>query len=255
MLVNACNKFHIFITRILFSYTAAVVFGSESPPVREPVIIIVPQVSPSSPPKPSQSPSPKAKPSSPSSPPLSPSTQPPSIAAAALLNPDLSSLVAAAVAANVTGTLGPDFSGTVFLPNNAAFASLGNITAALGVDPQAVLSSIDLLKIIISYHVVPGKVLKSSDLYNGQILKTADDNQTIRVIKKRDGSIYLDPSLPLVAPAKVVKADIFVANGKAVGHIIDQVLLPKNALIPLLQSLKTSLGGSGGGDSNGPYSP
>jgi len=124
-------------------------------------------------------------------------------------NPELSTLVSAIVAADLTDVLSTGGPFTVFAPTNAAFAKL---------DP-AVLNNIignpTLLTALLQYHVVSGEV-NSSDLTNGAV-GTLLSGQSIDV-DVSGGMVTLNGS------SKVAVADVDASNG--VIHVIDEVLLP-----------------------------
>jgi uncharacterized surface protein with fasciclin (FAS1) repeats len=99
---------------------------------------------------------------------------------------------------------------TVFAPTDEAFAKLpaGTVEELLKPENKAKLTA------ILTYHVVPGKVmasqvtgLKSAKTVNGQSA----------AISVMDGRVMIDK-------AHVVKTDIAASNG--VIHVIDAVLLP-----------------------------
>ena len=124
-------------------------------------------------------------------------------------DPNLSTLVSAIVAADLTDVLSTGGPFTVFAPTNAAFAKL---------DP-AVLNNIignpTLLTALLQYHVVSGEV-NSYDLTNGPV-GTLLSGQSINV-DVSGGMVTLNGS------SKVTAADIDASNG--VIHVIDEVLLP-----------------------------
>jgi uncharacterized surface protein with fasciclin (FAS1) repeats len=101
----------------------------------------------------------------------------------------------------------------VFAPTEEAFAKLPKGTVADLVKPE----NKDKLVAILTYHVVPGKVM-SKDVVklDGKKAKTVQGGQV--GVKVKDGSVMINK-------AKVVKADIACKNG--VIHVIDTVLLPK----------------------------
>ncbi|MCO4094995.1 MAG: fasciclin domain-containing protein, partial [Acidovorax sp.] len=80
------------------------------------------------------------------------------IVATASALPDFSILVEAVVAAGLVPTLQGAGPFTVFAPTNAAFAAL---LTELGVTKQALLANTALLTSVLTYHVVPGRVLKA----------------------------------------------------------------------------------------------
>jgi len=117
-------------------------------------------------------------------------------------------LVEAVKAANLVDTLSGPGPFTVFAPNDAAFAKLPAGTV------EGLLKDIPKLKSVLTYHVVPGKVM-SSDVSKVQSAKTVQ-GQSVS-IDTTDG-VKIDS-------AKVVKADIEADNG--VIHVIDSVIMPK----------------------------
>jgi uncharacterized surface protein with fasciclin (FAS1) repeats len=119
-------------------------------------------------------------------------------------------LVAAVKAADLVDTLKGKGPFTVFAPTDAAFAKL----------PKATLASLLLpknkakLAAILTYHVVPGKVLAKDVAGKVQNVKTVN-GASVRV----NGANGVR-----VNDAKVTKADIETSNG--VIHVINSVLLP-----------------------------
>ena len=131
----------------------------------------------------------------------------------AVASKDFATLVAAVKAAGLVDTLAGDGPFTVFAPTEAAFAKLPEGTVANLVKPE----NKDKLVAILTYHVVPGKVMaKDVVKLDG---KKAGTVQGAKVgVKVKDGTVMINKS-------KVVKADIACKNG--VIHVIDTVLLPK----------------------------
>ena len=126
---------------------------------------------------------------------------------------DFSTLLAAAEAAGLVETLTGEGPLTVFAPTDAAFEQLPEGT----VDSLLMEENRDQLTQILTYHVVPGKVM-SSDLENGMEAETAEGS-TVTVMTE-DGVT--------VNGANVVTADVEASNG--VIHVIDQVLMPDAAM-------------------------
>ena len=117
-------------------------------------------------------------------------------------------LVEAVKAADLVDTLSGPGPLTVFAPNDEAFAKLPTGTV------EGLLKDIPKLKSVLTYHVLPGKVM-SSDVSKMQSAKTVQGQ-----------SVSIDTSDGVkVDNAKVVKADIETDNG--VIHVIDSVILPK----------------------------
>ena len=80
---------------------------------------------------------------------------------------------------------------------------------------EALLKDKEKLTAILTYHVVPGKVM-AKDVVKLSSAKTA--NGQALSIRTKNGTVMIDN-------AKVVKADIPCSNG--VIHVIDTVVLPK----------------------------
>ena len=136
------------------------------------------------------------------------------IVATASALPDFSILVEAVVAAGLVGTLQGPGPFTVFAPTNAAFASL---LAELGVTKQALLANKPLLTSVLTYHVVPSRVLKAEVPLDTPI--TTVQGQTFTV---NASLVITDQRL---RKSNIVAADVFTSNG--VIHAVDTVILPK----------------------------
>ncbi|MEK0162593.1 fasciclin domain-containing protein [Phaeobacter sp. A36a-5a] len=122
---------------------------------------------------------------------------------------DFSTLVAAVEAAGLVDTLKGDGPFTVFAPTDAAFAALPEGTVEELLKPE----NKDKLIEILTYHVVPGKVM-SGDLV---------DDMKAATVQGSEITIDLDSGV-MVDEAKVVTADIEAENG--VIHVIDTVIMP-----------------------------
>ena len=121
-------------------------------------------------------------------------------------------LVAAVKAADLVGTLKGPGPFTVFAPTDAAFKKLPKGTLASLLKPE---NKGKLVKIL-TYHVVPGKVMVAADLAGRTTAATTVEGGQVQVNGKHGVSVN---------NARVVKADIVADNG--VIHVIDTVLLPK----------------------------
>ena len=117
-------------------------------------------------------------------------------------------LVKAVKAAGLADTLKGDGPFTVFAPTDAAFAKLPAGTV------ESLLEDKDKLAQILTYHVVPGKVM-SSDVKTGAV--STVQGQPLNVVVERGGV--------KVNEARVVKADVLASIG--VIHVIDSVVLPQ----------------------------
>ncbi|MDX1931959.1 MAG: fasciclin domain-containing protein [Capsulimonadales bacterium] len=122
-------------------------------------------------------------------------------------NPDFSTLVTAVKAAGLVETLKGEGPFTVFAPTNAAFAKIPKAKLA------ALLKDKKQLTAVLTYHVVPGKVM-AGDLQPTQMVKTVQGSEV---------KIVTSPA-PMINRAKIVKTDIEASNG--VIHVIDTVILP-----------------------------
>jgi uncharacterized surface protein with fasciclin (FAS1) repeats len=118
-------------------------------------------------------------------------------------------LLAAAEAAGLVETLKGEGPFTVFAPNDEAFAALPAGT----VDNLLLPENKDQLVAILTYHVVPGKVM-SGDL---------TDDMTAATVEGDNITIDLDNGV-MVNDANVVTPDIEASNG--VIHVIDKVIMP-----------------------------
>ena len=121
-----------------------------------------------------------------------------------------STLVAAVEATGLVDTLEGDGPFTVFAPTDEAFAALPEGTVETLLKPE----NLDQLTAILTYHVVPGKVM-SGDL---------SDDMMATTVQGSDIMIDLDNGV-MVNEASVVTADISTSNG--VIHVIDKVILPE----------------------------
>lgn len=119
-------------------------------------------------------------------------------------------LVAAVQAAGLVDTLKGEGPFTVFAPTDEAFAALPEGTVESLLMPE----NKDQLVAILTYHVVPGKVM-STDLM---------DDMEAETVQGSSVTIDLDNGV-MVENATVTTADIETSNG--VIHIIDTVILPE----------------------------
>ena len=122
---------------------------------------------------------------------------------------NFTTLVAAVEAAGLVETLKGEGPFTVFAPTDAAFAALPAGTVEDLLKPE----NKDKLVAILTYHVVPGKVM-STDLSEG--LKAA-------TVQGGEVTITLEGG-PKVNGATISGPDVEASNG--VIHVIDAVILP-----------------------------
>lgn len=125
----------------------------------------------------------------------------------------LSTFVKALEAADLTATLDGDGPYTVFAPSDDAFAALPEGTLESLLAPE----NKDQLVELLSYHVVPGKMI-SADITDGKSPTVHGDDVEITVA---DSGVKVNE-------ASVVTADIEATNG--VIHIVDKVVMPSAPL-------------------------
>jgi uncharacterized surface protein with fasciclin (FAS1) repeats len=118
-------------------------------------------------------------------------------------------LVAAVTAAGLAETLSGPGPFTVFAPTDEAFAKLPAGTVEDLLKPE----NKDKLVAILTYHVVPGKVLAADVTTSSP--KTVNGKELEIIVK--DGKVT-------VGGATVIATDVAASNG--VIHVIDAVVLP-----------------------------
>jgi uncharacterized surface protein with fasciclin (FAS1) repeats len=117
-------------------------------------------------------------------------------------------LVTAVKAAELVDTLKGDGPFTVFAPTDDAFANVPKEKL------EALLKDKKALTAVLTYHVVPGKVM-AADVVKLDTAKTVQ-GKPIAIVTK-DGKVTING-------VNVVKTDIVCSNG--VIHVIDAVLMP-----------------------------
>jgi uncharacterized surface protein with fasciclin (FAS1) repeats len=122
-------------------------------------------------------------------------------------------LITAVKAADLVDTLKSKGPVTVFAPTDDAFAKLPKGTV------EGLLKDVPKLKAVLTYHVVPGKVM-AADVVKLKTAKTVQ-GQDIKI----DASKWHLHKNVKINDANVIKADIVTDNG--VIHVIDKVILPK----------------------------
>lgn len=121
-----------------------------------------------------------------------------------------STLAAALEAADLVDTLKGDGPFTVFAPTDAAFAALPAGTVETLLKPE----NKDQLTAILTYHVVPGKVM------SGDVVKLS--NAT--TVNGADVTVTVMNGKVMINGATVTAVDVAASNG--VIHVIDTVLIP-----------------------------
>ena len=135
------------------------------------------------------------------------------IVATAQALPDFSILVEAVVAAGLVETLQGPGPFTVFAPTHAAFAAL---LTELGVSKAGLLANKPLLTTVLTYHVLPARVLKA-EVPVATTIKTVQGetftvNASLQITDQKGRS------------SQITATDVFTRNG--VIHVVDRVLLP-----------------------------
>ena len=132
----------------------------------------------------------------------------------ALALPQFSILVEAVLAARLDGALSGTGPFTVFAPTNDAFAAL---LAELGITKAALLADTALLTKVLTYHVIPSRVLKA-EVPVGTAVKTLQGD-----------TLTVDATLAITdqrgRKAAITGTDVLASNG--VIHVIDKVILPR----------------------------
>lgn len=131
----------------------------------------------------------------------------------ATANANLTTLVTAIGAADLTAALKAPGQCTVFAPSNAAFAKLpaATLTDLLKPENKATLAG------ILKYHVINGS------LTSAQILSMALPMNLV-TLQGNTVTVSKNGSTVMVNNAMVIQADIMASNG--IIHIIDTVLMP-----------------------------
>jgi len=140
----------------------------------------------------------------------------PNVVQIAQSSPDFSILVEAVIAAGLVDTLSDAGPFTVFAPNNAAFAAL---LRELGVTKAQLLADVPLLTRVLTYHVLPSRVL-AADIQEGA-QPTTVQGQVFR-LGLAGGPNIVDAR---GRKANIVTTDLIGSNG--VVHVIDRVILPQ----------------------------
>jgi len=116
-------------------------------------------------------------------------------------------LVVALKTANLVNTLKGKGPYTVFAPTDEAFAKIPKA------DLDALLANKEKLSAVLTYHVVPGKVM-AKDVKAGDVATV--NGKTIKITTANGVVVNM---------SKVTATDIDASNG--VIHVIDTVLMPK----------------------------
>jgi uncharacterized surface protein with fasciclin (FAS1) repeats len=129
------------------------------------------------------------------------------VADTAAATPQLSTLNKLIADAGLTETLRGAGPFTVFAPSNEAFKAVPAKTLA------ELSANKELLKTVLTYHVLPGKV-SAAEVQNGNV-KTVQGASL--ALAKAGGYVTVEDAM-------VTQADVPASNG--VVHVIDRVLMP-----------------------------
>ncbi len=142
---------------------------------------------------------------------------------AAVGNDDFSTLVTALKAADLVEALQGDGPFTVFAPTNDAFAKIDKATLGSLLKPE----NKETLAKILTYHVVPGKLMASdvvAALKKGKgMVEVKTLAGEILTVKQKDGKIWLKDQAGNYS--EITATDVEGSNG--VIHVIDTVVMPK----------------------------
>ena len=146
-----------------------------------------------------------------------------SIAAKAMGNSDLSTLVSALQAADLAQTLKSEGEYTVFAPTNEAFSKVPKATMDNLMKPE----NKEQLQGLLKYHVLQGKMNATDVLAE---IKEANNkldvttlNGEVLTLSEKGGKVMIKDAKGNMAT--VTSADMDASNG--VVHVVDKVLMPK----------------------------
>ncbi|PHX05940.1 fasciclin domain-containing protein [Vibrio splendidus] len=126
-------------------------------------------------------------------------------------NGSFNTLVAAVKAADLVDALKGEGPFTVLAPTDEAFAALPEGTVDMLLKPE----NKDKLVAVLTYHVIPGKIMAAEVMKLNSAVTVQGSAVMIAI---DDGNVMIDN-------AKVIMPDVEASNG--VIHVIDAVLLPK----------------------------
>ena len=139
---------------------------------------------------------------------------PPNVVDVARGDARFSILAEAIEAGDLAGTLTGPGPYTVFAPTDAAFAAL---LSELGVSKADLLANKTLLTQVLTYHVVPGRVLKADVPLNTPVTTLQGDSFSV------NASLAITDQR--ARRANITAADVLTSNG--VIHVLDKVILPR----------------------------
>jgi uncharacterized surface protein with fasciclin (FAS1) repeats len=120
-------------------------------------------------------------------------------------------LGAAITAAHLTETMNGKGPFTVFAPNDAAFAKLPKA------ELDALLADQAKLKKVLTFHVVPGKLMAAD-------VAKLKDGSKVKTVEGQELTLHLHGATVKLNDSTVTRADLDSSNG--VIHAIDTVMMP-----------------------------
>jgi uncharacterized surface protein with fasciclin (FAS1) repeats len=140
---------------------------------------------------------------------------------------NFSILTAAVVKAELLPVLTNPFAKlTVFAPTNTAFA---NALDALDITAAELLNSPELADIL-TYHVLATEVA-SANITNGQIVTPVNNENTLKLTKTSNGSVYVNQAM-------VTTANVSAENG--IVHVLNAVVLPSETVVDIALNDQTN---------------
>ncbi|RMB59497.1 fasciclin domain-containing protein [Dokdonia sinensis] len=146
-----------------------------------------------------------------------------SIAAKAMGNDNLSTLVAAVKAADLAAMLSEPGNYTVFAPINSAFEKLPKGTVESLLMPE----NKEMLTGILQYHVVKGTI--NAEKLSSAI-KAANGKYSFKTVKGSELTAMMDGDQIVIQDSRGKKAQVVLGNVEAsngIVHVIDNVLMEK----------------------------
>ncbi len=150
-------------------------------------------------------------------------------------NDELTFLEEALRLTGLLDTLGEDGPFTVFAPSNETLTLLFGLLGSQlgGIEDFDLDFEIELLRNVLLYHVVPGRIT-SSDLAVGEATTLLGD--TIDILLGPDGFVLKDAT-DLIA--QLTLTDIPASNG--VIHVIDRILIPESVIATIVEETEENL--------------
>ncbi len=164
-----------------------------------------------------------------------PTNQGPTIKSLVENNEELEFLEQALQLTGLLDTLGEEGPFTIFAPSNETLTLLFGLLGSQvdGIEDFDLDFEIELLRNVLLYHVVPGRIT-ASDLAVGEVTTLLGD--TIDVLLGPDGFLLKDAT-DLIA--QLTFTDIPASNG--VIHVIDRILIPESVIDTIVEETEENL--------------